>query len=87
MKTRKNPVYPKTARVFDFKGTVNVAVRVTEEGLVDDAFVLQSTASHELNMAALVAAMQWTFTPGRKLGKPAAGCTIIPIRFSLEKSQ
>ena len=55
--TRRDPVYPKTARTFDFKGTVNVAALVDETGLVVDAFVLQSSASHELNMAALTAAM------------------------------
>ncbi len=83
IKTQRAPVYPKTARIYDFEGTVNVAALVDETGEVVDAFVLQSSASHELNMAALMAAMDWTFTPGRKQGKPARGYVIIPLRFSL----
>jgi periplasmic protein TonB len=62
---------------------VNVAALVDETGEVIDAFVLQSSASHELNMAALVAAMEWTFTPGRKQGQPTRGYVLIPLRFSL----
>jgi TonB family protein len=81
--TQRRPVYPKTARVFDFEGTVNVAALVNEEGTVIDAFVVQSSASHELNMSALVAAMEWTFTPGTKNGAPASGFVLIPLRFSL----
>ena len=81
--TRRNPEYPLSAREFDFEGTVNVAVLVSEAGEVTDAYVLQSNAAHELNVAALIAAMEWTFTPGRKAGRPVPGVVVIPMRFSL----
>jgi TonB family protein len=81
--TQKPPVYPRAARQWDFEGTVNVVAVVNEEGKVTDAFVLQSDAAHELNVAALAAVMKWTFSPGLKEGRPAAGGVVVPIRFDL----
>ncbi len=77
------PAYPRAARKWDFQGTVNVVAEVDDAGRVTDAFVLQSNAAHELNVAALVAVMKWTFTPGMKEGRPASGGVVVPIRFDL----
>ncbi len=78
------PAYPKAAKMWDFQGTVNVVAEVGEDGSVADAFVLHSDATHDLNVAALVAVMRWTFDPGIKDGKVASGGVVVPIRFSLD---
>ena len=83
VKTRRNPEYPYVARAYGFEGSVHLVVRVNEAGRVEDAYVLQSDALHELKVSALVAVMEWVFHPGRKEGRPVAGEMIIPIRFSL----
>jgi TonB family protein len=82
VKERKNPVYPRSARLYSFDGSVHVVAEVDAGGRVTDAWVLHSDAVHDLNVAALDAVMQWTFRPGTKDGKPVAGEMVIPVRFS-----
>ena len=65
VRTRKTPVYPKSSRVYDFEGSVHVVAHVTDTGSVSDAYIIQSSAIHDLNVAALVAVMDWTFRPGK----------------------
>lgn len=81
IKIFKQPVYPESARRYDFKGTVRVVARLSETGTVEDVFVVQSGASHDLNIASLVAVSGWTFRPGRKEGRKVAGDILVPIRF------
>jgi TonB family protein len=83
VRERRNPEYPRFARFYDFEGTVHVVARVDVAGKVEDAYVLQSDALHELKVAALVAVMEWVFRPGRKEGVPVPGEVVIPILFSL----
>jgi TonB family protein len=83
VQTRKPPVYPRTARVYDFEGTVLVVARISDTGAVTDAYVIQSSAIHQLNVSALVAVMDWTFRPGKKGGVPVAGEMVIPVQFAL----
>ncbi len=83
IKTRKDPTYPREAKRWDFEGTVAVVAQVDAGGGVTDAYVLQSNAAHDLNVAALVAVSQWTFVPGTKRGRPAAGGVVVPVQFSL----
>ncbi|HET9233589.1 MAG TPA: energy transducer TonB [Candidatus Eisenbacteria bacterium] len=82
-KIRRNPPYPSSSKMYDFQGSLFVAVQVDANGQVDDAYVLQSNAVHELNVAALSAVMDWVFKPGLKSGKPVAGDFVIPIQFDL----
>ena len=82
-KLRRNPPYPSSAKMYDFHGSLFVAAHVNPSGIVEDAYVLQSDAVHDLNVAALVGVMEWTFTPGLKSGKPVAGDIVIPIKFDL----
>jgi protein TonB len=82
VRTRKDPVYPRSAKLYAFDGSVHVVAEVSETGSVKDAWVLASDAVHDLNMAALAAVMDWTFKPGKKAGKPVSGEMIIPVRFS-----
>jgi protein TonB len=82
-KVRRDPPYPSSAKMYDFHGSLFVAAHVNPSGKVEDAYVLQSDAVHELNVAALVAVMDWIFKPGMKSGKPVAGDIVIPIQFDL----
>jgi TonB family protein len=83
VQTRKAPVYPKSARVYDYEGSVHVVAHVTEKGTVTDAYVIHSSAIHQLNVSALVAVMEWTFRPGKKGGIPVAGDIVIPVQFAI----
>lgn len=80
---RRQPQYPKSARMYSFEGTVVVAARVEKDGTVSDACVLTSDAIHQLNVSALVAVMDWNFRAGRKGGISVGGEMVIPVRFAL----
>lgn len=82
IKEFRAPQYPKTARVYDFRGVVRVVARIDEAGNVLDTFVLQSGASHDLNVSALVAVSKWTFRAGRKNNLKTGGDVIIPIQYT-----
>lgn len=82
-KVRRDPSYPRSSKMYDFHGSLFVAVQVDVNGKVEDAYVLQSNAAHELNVAALTAVMDWVFRPGLKSGKTVAGDFVIPIQFEL----
>ncbi len=82
-KVRRDPPYPSSAKMYDFHGSLFVAAHVNPAGKVEDAYVLQSDAVHDLNVAALAAVMEWTFKPGMKSGKPVAGDIVIPVKFDL----
>ncbi len=79
---RRNPVYPRSARLYDFTGTVHVVAVVDERGEVADVFVLQSSAAHDLNAAALAAVSKWKFKAGTKEGKPVRGGFLVPVSFA-----
>ena len=81
VRERVNPVYPKSARQYDFVGTVNVVAVVDERGDVADVFVLQSSATHDLNAAALAAVRRWKFKAGTKGGVSVQGGFLIPVSF------
>jgi TonB family protein len=81
--TRKAPIYPKSARFYDFEGSLHVVAHIDNTGKVTDAYVIQSSAVHELNISALVAVMDWTFRPGKKGGIPVSGEIVIPVQFAM----
>jgi len=83
-KERRAPVYPRSARMYSFEGTVHVVAVVNEKGSVLDTFVLHSDATHELNVSALSAVKRWIFRPGTKGGTRVTGEVVIPVRFSLD---
>jgi len=60
---------------------MRVVAHLDGKGQVTDAFVLQSRAVHDLNIAALAAVIEWHFLPGKKAGRNVAGDVMIPIRF------
>jgi len=84
VRERKTPIYPKSSRMYDFEGTVHVVVVLDKTGAVTDSFVLHSSATHDLNVAALTAVNDWVFRPGRKGGVRVGGDFVVPVTFSLK---
>jgi TonB family protein len=83
VRTRRAPQYPVSARAYDFQGNVHVVAHISDKGAVTDAYVIHSSATHILNVSALVAVMDWTFKPGKKGGVPVSGDMVIPVEFAL----
>lgn len=82
-KERSQPHYPKSSRMYAFEGSVITVAVVNAKGTVDDAFVLHSDATHELNVSALSAVRKWVFKAGRKGGIRVRGEMVIPVHFSM----
>ena len=82
-KIRRDPVYPKTSRMYAFEGTVHVVAVVDVEGNVTDTYVLHTSATHDLNVSALVAVRKWVFRPGKKGGVKVSGEVIVPVQFAM----
>jgi TonB family protein len=66
-------------------GYVLIAYIVTDEGLVSDPVVLNSS-NEELNHTALDAMKEWRFTPGAFKGKPVRTTAAQEFFFKIEKS-
>lgn len=79
------PEYPAAARVRDQEGTVVVNVNIDERGRILRAWVAakDASASEYLVTAALDAAYQFEFTPGKQRGIPVKCTVAIPFRFKL----
>jgi len=76
------PHYPEAARRDGLTGTVMVRVVVGTDGSVAEAGVVRSD-DDALSQAALAAARQFRFEPGRLEGKPVRCAVLIPVKFSL----
>jgi TonB family protein len=88
-KDRNPPRYPAQAIKKGQQGTVILDVAVNATGDVTGVQVDQrgTDASAELQTAAIAAARQWKFTPGRRNGKPVGGMIQVPVNFSLSRTQ
>jgi len=88
-KDRNPPAYPAQAIKKGQQGTVILDVAVNATGDVTGVQVDQrgTDAPAELQTAAIAAARQWKFTPGRKDGKPVGGMIQVPVNFSLSRTQ
>ena len=75
------PAYPDTAKEQGHQGSVIVRIHVGADGLVKDAVVTKSIPA--LDQAALDAARQWTFRPGKKNGQPVDVLTDVEMKFTL----
>ena len=79
------PEYTREAMQQLIQGTVWMSIVVTEEGDVTDPRITKSLdAEYGLDQAALDAAKQWKFEPGRKDGKPVAVQVTIEMTFTLK---
>ncbi|HHO47158.1 MAG TPA: energy transducer TonB [Desulfobacteraceae bacterium] len=81
------PVYPELARKRGWEGTVVLAVRVTEEGLVQSAEIHSSSSYRLLDDAALRAVRRWRFRPGAVEGRAAAMQVLVPVHFVLRDEE
>ncbi|MDY0350605.1 MAG: energy transducer TonB [Desulfobulbaceae bacterium] len=81
------PLYPELARKRGWEGTVVLAVRVTEEGLVQSVQVHGSSSYRLLDDAALRAVRQWRFQPGSVGGRAAAMQVQVPVHFVLRDEE
>lgn len=84
-KNRNPPAYPADALKRREQGNVVLDISVDATGKVTGVQVDKhgTDAPAELQTAAIAAARQWKFNPGRRNGKPAAGMVQVPVNFSL----
>lgn len=82
---RVEPDYPLAARNQGAEGTVVVNVNINETGRILRAWVAAKSAPEILVSAALDAAYQFEFTPGKQRGTPVKCTVSIPFTFSLRK--
>jgi TonB family protein len=79
------PQYTRAAMNAQIQGSVVLACVINESGDVGDVTVTRSLDSeHGLDQAALDAAKQWKFRPGRKDGKAVAVRVEIEMTFTLK---
>ena len=80
------PQYTKEAMQAKIQGSVWLSCVVGENGTITDVTVSKSLDSeHGLDQAAVAAARQWEFKPGRKDGKDVAVRVTIELTFTLKK--
>ena len=78
-----NPKYPESARKEKVMGVVVVETVITEEGIVDDIRVLESS-DERLSSAAVEAIDQWRFEPALCDGAPVGVYYNLTVKFHLE---
>lgn len=77
------PAYPSIARRNGWEGEVLVELRVSENGRVLDARVVESSGFPVLDRQAVDALSKWRFHPGTRGGTPFETSVMIPVRFQL----
>ncbi len=81
-----HPAYPEDARAAGQQGTVNLFVRVDEQGRVVAVRVTRSSGFASLDeRARSTVATQWAFKPAKAGGVAVASDVVIPIQFTLNK--
>ena len=80
-----SPVYPRLSRRRGEEGTVVLSVQVTDEGIVSQAIIRQSSGFRRLDDAALAAAKQTKFAPAKRRGKCVESATELSFTFQLTK--
>ncbi len=76
------PIYPLIARQAGVEGTVELMVKVNENGKVVKVSVIKSVPM--LDKAAIDAAFKCIFKPATKNGRPVKGTTFISYKFGLK---
>jgi protein TonB len=80
--TKRDPVYPKSARLIRREGTVVITAVIDRDGSVRDAKVIRSV-SPDIDNAALLAVLGRRYTPATLEGRPIAVYSVIQIAFEL----
>lgn len=79
------PAYPPTSRRLGEQGKVVLRVLIGVDGRAQDATVLASSGFARLDRAALEAARQWRYVPGKRGGVPEPMWVKVPIDFDLSE--
>lgn len=81
-----SPIYPKS-RInddSDVQRIVNLDIRINTDGIVSDAWVVESCGDAVLDQNALEAVMQWVFIPAKdKYGNPIEYISHLPLSFTI----
>ena len=77
------PKYPPQAVREHHTGKVILKVLIALDGSPKDITVEKSSGFRELDQAAIAAARNWSFNPGRRNGQLYEGYALVPIDFSL----
>ena len=76
------PIYPPQAQVQAVEGKVIIQYDVTDQGIVINAVVIESSPGQVFDAAALQAVTSWKFTPARQGGVTIAQRAIVStLRF------
>ena len=78
------PEYPGLARSRGQEGVVLLAAEVLRDGTVGQLRIEKSSGYALLDQSALNSVKKWKFSPGKKMGEPAAIWVNIPVRFALQ---
>ena len=83
-----SPIYPKS-RInddSDVQRIVNLDIRINTDGIVSDAWVVESCGDAVLDQNALEAVMQWVFIPGKdKYGNPIEYISHLSLSFTIRE--
>jgi protein TonB len=78
------PAYPALSRRLGEQGRVVIRVLIDKDGKPQQGNIEQSSGYARLDQAALRAAMDWRYVPGRRDGKAQDMWFSVPIQFTLE---
>jgi len=79
------PEYPSIARRRGWEGTVQLRVRVLENGKPDTIEMVKSSGKEALDEAAIAAVRRWTFVPAKRGEQAVVSSVIVPVTFKLRK--
>ena len=80
-----DPIYPEAARRLRIEGVVILEIVVKKDGSVGSIKVLRSL-NPLLDQAAIEAARQWRFRPGKVNGRPVDAYFVLTVRFNLSQA-
>ncbi len=83
---REMPVYPLLARRLGKEGRVLLRLTIDEKGRLLNLEVLEG-AGYGFTESAVEAVRKSTFSPAKKEGKPIPSRALLPIKFTLRRSE
>lgn len=81
--SRRDPIYPYSARQKQISGMVLLKFLVSPDGAVQHISVVQSNPANVFDDAAIHAVSHWRFKPGMLDQSPVATWITVPIQFTL----
>ena len=79
--------YPPTSRTMKEQGTTKIRLCYDDQGRPAQVTVGETSGFARLDEAALLWSKATRINPGLERGRPQPACVMIPVEFSLEKSQ